>query len=96
MTKEEISEKTRIPTGKSGGKVEPCLAYAEYMGVLTDSRPNGKHLIMRTELGSAIYRQDPGFQEDVTLSLSLPTDFRFRRRAVMVRNRLKDSAALSV
>lgn len=67
LTKEQISEKTGIPTGKSSGKVEPYLAYAEYMGLLTDTRQNGKHLITRTELGSTIYRQDPGFQENVTL-----------------------------
>ena len=33
LTKEQISEKTGIPTGKSNGKVEPYLAYAEYMGL---------------------------------------------------------------
>ena len=34
LTKEEISEITGIPTGKSSGKVEPHVEYGIYMGLL--------------------------------------------------------------
>ena len=31
---QEISNQTGIPTGKSSGKVEPTISYAEYMGLI--------------------------------------------------------------
>ena len=67
LTKEEISACTGIPTGKSSGKVEPHIAYAEYMGLLKDKRTDGKHFLTLTPLGQTILTQDPGFQETVTL-----------------------------
>lgn len=66
MTKEEMSAITGIPTGKSSGKVEPHICYAQYMGLINDEIISGKHFIHRTTLGNEIIRQDPGFQEYIT------------------------------
>ena len=38
---QEISNLTGIPTGKSSGKVEPMICYAEYMGIITKEKRNG-------------------------------------------------------
>ncbi|WMJ22917.1 hypothetical protein RBG61_13130 [Paludicola sp. MB14-C6] len=67
MSKEEISELTGIPTGKSSGKVEPHISYAIYMGLVTDvSKESGKYKLIRTELGNAIVREDIGIREEVS------------------------------
>lgn len=41
-SKEEISEKTGIPTGKTSGKVVPHILYAQYMGLTTYTLTKGK------------------------------------------------------
>lgn len=69
LTKEEISELTGIPTGKSSGKVEPHICYAEYMGLITDDRSEGKHRLFKTALGQELLMQDPGLQEKVSLAV---------------------------
>lgn len=66
LTKEEISMRTGIPTGKSSGKVEPHIDYALYMGLVEDSFRDGKHTLALTSLGSVIANEDPGFSENVT------------------------------
>lgn len=67
LTKEEISQRTGIPTGKSSGKVEPHIKYAEYMGLLYDSVANGKHVLKKTVLGDCISLEDPSLSEDVSV-----------------------------
>ncbi|WP_409967435.1 hypothetical protein RFF05_12675 [Bengtsoniella intestinalis] len=69
LNKEEISNRTGIPTGKSSGKVAPHISYAVYMGILEDTKKEGKHHLMLTPLGQEIQLQDPGMQEVVTLLL---------------------------
>ena len=69
LTKEEISELTGIPTGRSSGKVEPHIDYAEYMGLIVDKREAGKHQLAITSLGNEILNQDPGLQEKVSLAV---------------------------
>ena len=63
----EISNLTGIPTGVSSGKVEPSIAYAEYMGLVSKSRQAGKIEIRCTPLGECIKTEDPGFFEKLTL-----------------------------
>lgn len=66
-TKEELSEQTGIPTGKSSGKVEPYIRYAVYMGLLEDQSEGGKHALSITPLGEELRLQDPGLMEQVSL-----------------------------
>lgn len=68
-TKEEISDITGIPTGKSSGKVEPSIRYAEYMGLVQDEVKDKKHLLRLTPLGEEILYQDEMLQEKATLYL---------------------------
>lgn len=68
-TKEEISDITGIPTGKSSGKVEPAIKYAEYMGLVQDDYKDKKHLLRLTQLGKEILYQDEMLQEKATLYL---------------------------
>lgn len=63
----EISNLTGIPTGVSSGKVEPSMAYAEYMGLITKSRHVGKFEISCTPLGNCVKTEDPGLFEKLTL-----------------------------
>ena len=67
FTKEEISQQTGIPTGKSSGKVVPYINYAVYMGVLTDQAKDGKHILATTSFGRELRMQDPGLQEKASL-----------------------------
>lgn len=66
LTKEEISSRTGIPTGKNSGKVEPHIDYASYMGLIEDSFKEGKHNLKLTSLGLQVLREDPAFSENVT------------------------------
>ncbi len=67
LSKEEISEITGIPTGKSSGKVEPHIDYAIYMGLVENiSNQSGKYKLKRTKLGNIIMREDLGLREEVT------------------------------
>ncbi len=69
-TIEEISAITGIPTGKSSGKVEPHIFYANYMGLI-DFEKQGKNIykIKQTKLGEIVYKEDPNLQERLTLIL---------------------------
>lgn len=69
LTKEQISEITGIPTGKSSGKVEPHISYSEYMGLIKDERVGGKHSLFLTPLGREVLKQDPGLQEKVSIAV---------------------------
>jgi len=66
-TKEELSQQTGIPTGKSSGKVVPYINYSVYMGLLSDCIKNGKHILTLTSLGRELWHQDPGLREKVSL-----------------------------
>lgn len=59
-TIEEISELTGIPQGKSSGKVEPHIAYAEYMGLLD------RDTFSKTRLGKIVLREDSVLSEKLT------------------------------
>ncbi|MGM9929320.1 MAG: hypothetical protein ACI35P_15360 [Bacillus sp. (in: firmicutes)] len=64
---QDISNQTGIPTGKSSGKVEPTLSYAEYMGLLTKEKRDGKYDIGYTVLGECIKDEDTGLLEKLSL-----------------------------
>lgn len=67
ITKEEISELTGIPTGKSSGKVEPHIDYAIYMGLIENiSEHSGKYRLIKTKLGNTIMHEDLGIREEVS------------------------------
>lgn len=68
-TVKEISSATGIPTGESSGKVEPHILYASFMGLITYEKKEGKYKIHLTELGKCVYREDRGFQEELTILL---------------------------
>jgi hypothetical protein len=68
-TKEEISNITGIPTGASSGKVVPHIKYAEFMNLVGYEYSDKKYLLKRTELGEAIYHEDPYFTENITYKL---------------------------
>lgn len=68
-TKEEISDITGIPTGKSSGKVEPFIKYAQFMGLLEDEYHDKKHLLKLTSLGKEVKYQDEALQEKATIYL---------------------------
>lgn len=64
---QEISAVTGIPTGKSSGKVEPTIRYAEYMGLLKQKKVDGKYTFEHTSLGQCAADEDPGLLEKLTL-----------------------------
>ena len=65
----DISMFTGIPNGKSSGKVEPHIFYAKYMGLIDVEKEGKNYKLKRTYLGDAVYDEDPGLQEDLTLTL---------------------------
>lgn len=62
----DISALTGIPQGKSSGKVEPHINYAEYMGLIKSEKNNGLVTLSKTELGELVNSEDPGAQENLT------------------------------
>lgn len=62
-----ISNQTGIPTGISSGKVEPSICYAEYMGLVTKEKKDGKYFLSYTSLGKHINEEDAGFLEKLSL-----------------------------
>lgn len=62
----DISALTGIPQGKSSGKVEPHISYAEYMGLITSEKNSGLVTLFKTRLGELVNSEDPGVQEDLT------------------------------
>lgn len=65
-TKESISERTGIPTGKQKGKVVPHLKYAQYMGLLSFRNNSGVYDLKATPLGERVYIEDPYLLEGLT------------------------------
>lgn len=68
-TKEEISEQTGIPTGKSSGKVEPMIHYAIGMGLITATKENQTWKLATTAIGSIVFNEDTFLSEPQTLWL---------------------------
>lgn len=66
LTKEEISDLTGIPTGKSSGKVEPHIMYCNYMNLIEFKKIDRKYYINSTDLGKVIKLEDLYFLEDIT------------------------------
>lgn len=66
-TIQEISAATGIPTGKSSGKVEPSIRYADYMGLLEQQKIDGKYTLEYTSLGRCVADEDLGLLEKLTL-----------------------------
>lgn len=65
-SKEEISEVTGIPTGKTSGKVVPHLLYASYMGLINYTLEKGKYSLSLTDLGKVVYAEDKYLFEDIS------------------------------
>lgn len=65
-SKEEISEVTGIPTGKTSGKVVPHIKYSYYMGLIDYSNERGRYTLSLTELGQAVYSNDKYLFDDIT------------------------------
>lgn len=65
-TKESISERTGIPTGRQKGKVVPHLKYAKYMGLLSFTSEGGIYDLKPTPLGERVYAEDPYLLEGLT------------------------------
>ncbi len=66
LSKEEIFEITGIPTGKSSGKVEPAIKYAQYMNLIRYKKKGDKYTILTTEFGKVVKNEDRYLQEKVT------------------------------
>ena len=65
-SKEEISEETGIPTGKTSGKVVPHILYAYYMGLTTHILSKGKYSLKLTDLGKTVLENDKYLFEDIS------------------------------
>ncbi|WP_056830433.1 DUF4007 family protein [Psychrobacillus sp. FJAT-21963] len=66
LTKEEISEQTMIPTGKSSGKVEPHIYYAAAMRLITFEKLDKKYECKLTPLGRTILIEDKYLVENIS------------------------------
>jgi hypothetical protein len=66
LTKEEISEKTMIPTGKSSGKVEPHIYYAAAMRLISFEKVDKKYECKLTSLGRQVLLEDPYLVENTS------------------------------
>ena len=65
-TKEDISEITGIPTGKTSGKVVPHILYAYYMGLIYYKFERGGYTLSLTPLGKLVRENDKYLFEDIT------------------------------
>ncbi len=83
MTVQQIAEQTGIPTGKSSGKVEPTLAYCEFMNLLDKEKINGLYRISLTPVGKCICREDIGLSEKLTILLCHCMLVRKRKGAIL-------------
>lgn len=68
-SKEAISLETGIPTGKSTGKVEPMIHYAQGMGLICADKEKAVWRLSLTTLGQAVFSQDAALSEPMTLWL---------------------------
>ncbi len=66
LTKEEISEQTMIPTGKSSGKVEPHIHYAAAMRLITFKKVENKYECKLTALGKVVVLEDSYLVENIS------------------------------
>ena len=66
ISKDEISEMTGIPTGKSSGKVEPHIDYASFMNLIEYKKISKGYNMKLTEMGELIYNEDPFFLEELS------------------------------
>lgn len=69
-TKEEISNLTGIPTGKTSGKVIPHIRYAAYMGFIEYQKSGTAYTLSLTPLGQAVIKEDKYLLENVTKLLA--------------------------
>jgi len=67
--KEAISFETGIPTGKSTGKVEPMIHYAQGIGVICADKEKAVWKLSLTTLGQTVFAHDAALSEPVTLWL---------------------------
>ncbi len=68
--KEVISTETGIPTGKSTGKVNPMIYYAQGMNLISASKAEGEiWQLGLTDMGKVIMQEDPFLSELQTLWL---------------------------
>ena len=65
-TKEELSQRLFIPTGKKSGKVEVNLLYARAAGLLNFTKKNDFYAIERTDLGNLIMDNDSFLEHEIT------------------------------
>lgn len=65
-TKEQISDITGIPTGKTSGKVIPHIKYAYYMGLINYQFEKSAFILSLTSLGETVLNQDKYLFEDIT------------------------------
>lgn len=68
-TKEEISQKTGIPTGQNTGKVLPMLFYAYCSDLIALEKAGTTFDTKLTPLGELVSKEDPYFKADFTLLL---------------------------
>ena len=68
-TKENISSKTGIPTGKSSGKVEPHIMYAQAMGIISANCQKKTWTLSITDFGAIILEEDPHLTDNMSLWL---------------------------
>lgn len=67
--KEQIGAETGIPTGKSTGKVEPIIRYAQAMGLVLAEKSQGIWRLGLAPLGRAVLQEDAFLSEPLTLWL---------------------------
>ena len=65
-TKEDISHQFAIPTGKTSGKVEVNLKYAQAAGLLTFYKQKGEYHIKRTNVGDFIFYNDEYLEDELS------------------------------
>lgn len=67
--KHKISTETRIPTGKSTGKVEPTINYAVGMGLINAKKDAKEWILTLTLFGELVLKKDEYLSDNVTLWL---------------------------
>lgn len=65
-TKEEISNITGIPTGKTSGKVIPHIRYSAFMGLIDYEKEGSVYRLSLTQLGKIVLKEDKYLFESVT------------------------------
>jgi len=65
-TKENLSHQFGIPTGKSSGKVEVSLLYAQAAGLLSYHKKHENLIIKRSIIGTIVYENDSYLEHELT------------------------------